>query len=181
MKSGIEKIRAKTGICYVKHEGNYLCIYRDSACQSINSRSKINIPLFYRIALYTSIRRSYKSVLQEFFDELKSEGIIRFKSRESLARACRGCGTWGGSGTAYLLGIFCRYYDKFPRNINVVYAVCAKCKNNDLSACGTKRACGDYYGCGEGVLSPLEPEFNIGNISAMRAEIPSETFINPLG
>jgi len=183
MKEGVIELQTTTGICtnlethYIKRDGNFLYTYKDKDCSLINC--KINISLFYRIALYTSIRRTYKSLLVAFFDELKSEGIIRFKSRESLERATQACGSCGGGATAWMLGLFCRYYGKLPRNINVVYVACANCKNEDLSACGKKKICGEYYGCGKGVPSPLDSGFKVSDIPRLREEIKVEVFQEP--
>jgi len=177
MKENITELRVNRGTCYIKREGNFLHVYNDKVSVSLDRHdSRIKIPLFYQIALYTKERRSYKSVLRKFFDELKAEGILSIKSRETLERAGRACGSCGGGGTAWLLGVFCRYYRKIPRNINVVKAVCEKCKS---STCGNKIACGNYYGCGDGVLSPLERGFKVKDIPILREEIKVEDFPKP--
>ena len=179
MSGEIKVIRTKGGNCYVKREGKYLLVYKDKAC--LSRTDKINIPLFHRIALYTKTRRSYKNLLTEFFDELKVAGINRFHSRETLKNAGRACGNCGGGSTAFLLGIFCRYYDKLPRNINVVHAGCEKCKNKDISVCEKRKrsSCEDHFGCGKEVGGPLEIGFKVKNIPKMRAEIESEDFKKP--
>jgi len=176
MSGEIKVIRLGQENLYVKRDGMYLLIYESDACLSI--RYKINIPLFYRIALYTKTRRTYKSLLTEFYDELTAEGICRFRSRESLKRAGTACGKSGGL-TAFFLGIFCRYYDKHPRSINVVHFGCDTCRNKDISVCGNLSKCGDYYGCGKGVLIPLDAGFNVEEIPKLRVEIESENFEKP--
>jgi hypothetical protein len=180
MSGEIKVIRINQENLYVKREGKYLLVYEDKACLSpLRYKGKINIPLFYKIALYTKARRSYKSLLTEFFDELKSEDINRIKSRESLKKAGSACGRYGGGLTAFLLGIFCRYYDKHPRNINVVGTRCENCKNKDISICGSRVSCEDIYGCGKGVFSPLDAEFNVEDIPKLRIEIETEKFKEP--
>jgi len=174
MNEIVTELRTNIETCYIRQEGLFLGVYNNRGCLSFKYR--INIRLFYMIALYTSVRRSYKRILQEFFDGLKEEGINHFRSRETLARACNGCGRHGGSATAYRLGLFCRYYGKLPRNINVVLSACENCTP---SACGSKNVCGDYFGCGEGVLSPLESGFNVGDIPRLREEIRTEEFPEP--
>jgi hypothetical protein len=177
MSGEIKVIRTSTENLYVKREGNYLLAYKDKAC--LSTIKKINISLFHRIALYTTTRRSYKSLLTKFFDELKVASLNSFHSRETLKNAGRACGSCGGGGTAYWLGIFCQYYDKLPRNINVVRACCEKCKNKEISVCGSRSNCRDYFGCGDGVLAPLKTGFNVKNIPKMRVEIESEDFKKP--
>jgi hypothetical protein len=183
MNDSIIELQTTAGICtkleklYVKRDGKFLYTYEDKACLSRDR--KINMPLYYEIACYTSIRRSYKDLITEFFDELSFENIKGFfKSRESLKRAGRGCGRVGGE-VAFCLGIYCLCRGQHPRNINVVHAPCAICRNDDPLVCGKKKICGKYYGCGNGVLSPLNSKFNINDIPIIRAKIRTENFLEP--
>jgi hypothetical protein len=160
--------------CYVGREGNDLVIYKDTGY----IYGRINIPLFYAIARYTVERRTYKDVLTEFYDGLTNERVISI-TLPALKNAGTACGKLGGR-VAFLLGIFCRYYDKLPRSVNFVGGNCEKCKNEDTSTCGKKSACGEYYGCGDGVTCPMGKEFKVGDIPEIRAKIKSEAFPDPL-
>jgi hypothetical protein len=167
-------------ICYVRHEGKYLVVYKDAGCTSDFSR--INIPLFYKIALYTVERRSYKNIIRRFYEELKDEGIRgMFKTRETMEKAGMAFGKPGGR-VAFLVGILCRYFGKLPRNVNVVHSNCEWCKNTDISLCGKKSRCGEYYGCGGGVTCPMptRTRFNVDDIPKIREEIKKEIFLEPV-
>jgi hypothetical protein len=173
MKTSTVELSTGKGKRYLKQEGSYINVY-DASEGKKYPEDRINIPLFYEIALFASCRRSYKSVMLKFFDRLRGENIpYFFTTRESLESATQACGRPGGH-IAYLLGLFCRYYDKRPRNVNVVWQRCEDC-NNDR--CGQQEKCGDYYGCGDGVIVPLDPSaLNIETIPAIRRAIRTEIF-----
>lgn len=180
MVEGIKMIQTQNDVYYLKHEGEYLNAFYDKEAKG-NILHSINMGLLYRIAVYTSVRRSYKAILLKFYDDLFGEfkkGNLRqfFQSKENLENAGRAVGKPGGY-VAFLLGLFCRYYNKNPRNINFVYYSCEKCRN-DKAECGTLDKCGDYYGCGKGVSWPLAPGFDIKTIPGLRKNIEMEKFTN---
>ena len=108
MKNAITELSTYDGIRYLRQEGQYIYINQDSDCKYPDAL-KISIPLFYEIALYTSVKRSYKNVPRQFLGELQKENIKGiFESRVKLENATQACGIPGGR-TAYLLGMFCRY------------------------------------------------------------------------
>jgi hypothetical protein len=171
MKPVTVEILTRKGIRYLKQEGSYINVYYDNEGKR-DLEYKINIPLFCEIALFTSVRKSYKNVMREFFDQLKKENIpYFFTTREDLEHATQACGRPGGK-IAYLLGLFCRYYDKLPRNVNVVWQCCENC--NSIERCGRVKNCGDHYGCGDGVSVPLDPSFKIETIPDIRMAIKTE-------
>jgi len=177
MENNVKEMLTNKGICYLKKDGKYLNIYHDRECKIQADAKRLNIPLFYKIAIYTTDKKSYKSVIREYFDDLKHENIRNFfDSRNSLENATQACGKPGGR-IAYLLGLFCRYYDKLPRNINIVWQRCENCIN--INQCGKKEKCGKYYGCGKGVFIPLDPKFNIETIPELRKKIKTEIFECP--
>jgi hypothetical protein len=177
MNSDIVEIYCQNEKCYIKHEGQYLNIKRIKNTNE-TEKDRINIPLFYKIACFTSVKRSYKTVMPEFFNELKKENIkYFFRTKEDLENATQACGKPGGH-IAYLLGLFCRYYNKLPRNVNIVWACCENCRSN-ISKCGKLKNCGNYFGCGDGVIIPLEPVFNIDTIPNIRRSIETEVFPEP--
>jgi hypothetical protein len=160
----------------IRQEGIYLHVDCDQEIKG-GFKHKINIPLFHRIALFTSERRSYKSILWEFYDELRTENIPGFFiTREALEKATQACGIPGGR-VAFLLGLFCRYYKKLPRNVNVVHANCEKCKRT--TGCSEYKKCDTHYGCGSGVRIPLDPSFNVEKIPEIRRGIDTEIFPLP--
>jgi len=166
-------VSINTGKCSMRKEMNNILV--DDFRENIGfQQHKINIPLFTKIACFTSVRRSYKNIMLQFYDELKNENIKGFfASKRDLENATQACGTPGGR-IAFLLGLFCRYYNKLPRNVNVVLSSCEKCIHNSSSNCGKLVKCGDYYGCGKGVSIPLDPSFNIASIPEIRIGIQKE-------
>jgi hypothetical protein len=169
-------LQVKGGGCHLKQEGDYLFV-DDLQREKLHRPHRISISLFHRIALFTDERRSYKNVMREFFDELQKQNIEGFfASRESLERATMAVGRPGGR-IAFLLGMFCRYYGKLPRNVNMVQQACERCNNN--KNCGSHTKCGPYYGCGEGVTVPLAPGFDIKTIPELRKRIKNEEFLYP--
>jgi hypothetical protein len=178
MKNDMVELLIQDGTCCLKREGEYIFV-EDCRNEEEPKTHKINISLFYKIALFTSERRSYKTVIRKFFDELQEENIPSFfATRESLENATQACGKPGGR-IAFLLGLFCRYYGKLPRNVNVVLQLCEECSNTTL--CGRQQKCGDFYGCGNGVSVPLDPRsFKLSDIPQIRADIKTESFPNPI-
>jgi len=161
---------------YIKKEGNILNVYLDKEAKGL-IRHHINISLFHEIALYTTERKSYKKIMLKFYDKLNKENLKWFfKSKQSLENAGTAAGRIGGK-VAFLLGLFCRYYNKLPRNINFVWRKCERC--NGFSNCGKLSKCGDFYGCGKGVIRPLEPNFNVNTIPEIRRKIKYENLIIP--
>jgi hypothetical protein len=151
MKTDTVELSTGKGMRYLKQEGAYINVYGDSEGKQ-RPEDRINIPLFHEVALFASHRRSYKNVMRAFFDQLQGENIPNFfTTRENLENATQACGKPGGH-IAYLLGLFCRYYDKLPRNVNIVWTSCENC--GGATKCGNQKRCGDYYGCGNGVTCP---------------------------
>jgi hypothetical protein len=117
--------------------------------------------------------------LLKFYDDLKHENIRAFpRSKENLENATQAVGKPGGR-VAFLLGLFCRFYNKLPRNVNIVWSVCEKCQSYHAH-CGNLNKCGDFYGCGDGVLIPLDPVFNKNEIPSIRKKIEKEEFSCPI-
>jgi hypothetical protein len=175
MNNDVREILIHDGKCCIKKEGKYL---EADAGEKLKGKQKhrINIPLFYEIARFTSVRRSYKNVMQEFFDQLQHENIQGFfTTRENLERATMGVGKPGGH-IAFMLGLFCRYYGKLPRNVNIVHANCENCGSIN---CGNLTKCGYCFGCGSGVLNPLDPSFRLKMIPETRRAIKGELFSAP--
>ena len=177
MSNEVIEILTKKGKCRMKQDGQYIDVDCDWG-----SQRRINIPLFHRIALFTSEKRGYKTLLTRFFDDLQSEGIeCFFKTRESLQKGGRNCGKVGGD-VAFSLGLFCRYYDKLPRNVNVVSSECEECSGHK-EKCGTLKRCSKrdgYYGCGKNVFVPLDHDFDVKRIPHIRGSISTEIFPYPI-
>jgi len=172
-----EAFETQKGLLYMKQVGRYINVYSDKDMEG-DIQYKINIPLFHKIALFATRRRAYKTVLSAFFEELRHENIRGlFATREDLERATQACGAPGGR-VAFLLGLFCRYYGKLPRNVNFVKSNCENC-NRYLEKCGELSKCGDYYGCGDGVLIPMDNAFDAKAIPKIRRSIASEVFPCP--
>jgi len=84
--------------------GTYLFVYQDGTTENI--WYKINMPLFYRIAIFTSIKMSYQILVSEFYDELGDElnektRRLLPKTRESIKTSKTNCGKTGGMWLFY--------------------------------------------------------------------------------
>ncbi|MDR1788152.1 MAG: hypothetical protein LBR16_06855 [Treponema sp.] len=144
------------GELFFEQKDSYIYVYEDDKGKKPRwDIVRIPIPLYEEIyAFCKTTRRSYKTMYQKFGNQLREEaaqGGTPFTLPPGLERGS--CFKQVGTTVADNLGYFCRFFGREQANVNIVHSTCADCYSSK-ERCGRLNKCGDFYGCGEGVMWP---------------------------